>query len=415
MKKFFIPAALLTLSLSFGFVSCGDDNDNNTTQTPGGKTDGDEGNKTQSDADLDITTENSAAWCNYMKNVAVLLNTDSKNLSEAWSVGYKETGKTYAELFKTHDNASGYTDVDACLQEMIEKMGEIANEVGSSKIGDPYAKWTGGKQTEALYAVESWYSWHSRDDYTNNIMSIKNAYYGTLGNTYNKEATAAEYSLANYLKGSDIDTKMRAAIDEAANAIQNIAQPFRNNIGSTQTVAAMDACEKLQRLIGEISTDDGDKAGEATNLKDYAKANLTEAQKQNIINHFVDVIVVPTYKDLATKNTALLAAVNTLVANPTDANFEAACDAWMQARQPWETSEAFLFGPVDEFGLDPNMDSWPLDQTAIVNILKSNSWASLEWADGDTDAKVESAQNVRGFHTLEYLLFKDGQPRKAAK
>ena len=33
---------------------------------------------------------------------------------------------------------------------------------------------------DSLYAVESWYSWHSRDDYTNNIYSIRNAYYGSL-------------------------------------------------------------------------------------------------------------------------------------------------------------------------------------------------------------------------------------------
>ena len=71
----------------------------------------------------------------------------------------------------------------------------------------------------------------------------------------------------------------------------------------------------------------------------------------------------------------------------------------------------FLFGPVDELGLDPNMDSWPLDQNAIVQILNSRKWGDLEWSEGDDDAKVESAQNVRGFHTLEFLLFKDGKPR----
>ena len=58
-----------------------------------------------------------------------------------------------------------------------------------------------------------------------------------------------------------------------------------------------------------------------------------------------------------------------------------------------------------------NMDSWPLDQNAIVQILNSQKWGDLEWSEGDDDAKVESAQNVRGFHTLEFLLFKDGKPR----
>lgn len=78
----------------------------------------------------------------------------------------------------------------------------------------------------------------------------------------------------------------------------------------------------------------------------------------------------------------------------------------------WEKSEAFLFGPVDALGLDPNMDSWPLDQDAIVNHLKSGNFNDLLWGDGDDDSKVEAAQNIRGFHTLEFLLFKDGNPRK---
>ena len=36
----------------------------------------------------------------------------------------------------------------------------------------------------------------------------------------------------------------------------------------------------------------------------------------------------------------------------------------------------------------------------------------MEWGDGDDDDTVSAAQNVRGYHTLEYLLFKDGEPRK---
>lgn len=105
-------------------------------------------------------------------------------------------------------------------------------------------------------------------------------------------------------------------------------------------------------------------------------------------------------------------AVNTFKNNPSDLNFEKACEAWLTAREPWEKSEAFLFGPVDSEGLDPNMDSWPLDQDAIFQILKSGNFNEMEWGDGDDDDTVSAAQNVRGYHTLEYLLFKDGEPRK---
>ena len=35
----------------------------------------------------------------------------------------------------------------------------------------------------------------------------------------------------------------------------------------------------------------------------------------------------------------------------------------------------------------------------------------LTGGEGDDDDTVEAAQNVRGFHTLEFLLFKNGKPR----
>lgn len=64
------------------------------------------------------------------------------------------------------------------------------------------------------------------------------------------------------------------------------------------------------------------------------------------------------------------------------------------------------------------MDSWPLDQDGIVNILKSGDYGKLEWTgdfmtdeNGDPVENIAAAQSVRGFHTLEFLLFKDGQAR----
>ena len=57
------------------------------------------------------------------------------------------------------------------------------------------------------------------------------------------------------------------------------------------------------------------------------------------------------------------------------------------------------------------MDSWPLDQVAIYNILTSESWGNIDWSEGDSDDKIGEAQNVRGFHTLEFLIFKDGKAR----
>ena len=409
MKKTFILGAALAAACAFTtttFTSC--DNNDDPVVNP---------DKTQDDADLDYSASNATAWGNYMKNVAALLKSDAEKLYSQWAESYENagvnTGVPYATLFKNHDSRSGYSDVKSCAQEIVEKMAEIANEVGSSKIGDPYAKWTSGKQTEALYAVESWYSWHSRDDYTNNIKSIANAYYGKLNGS---ETNMAEASMAKALEGTAIDRTVRKQIADAQAAIQNITQPFRNHIGSTEAQQAMEACAALQASLSEVTNDEDEvEAGAAAvNLRD-AVNKLDEATLQAIINNYVDNVVVPTYKNLKDQNAILYQTVNAFVANPSNDGFEACATAWMNARQPWETSEAFLFGPVATFGLDPNMDSWPLDQTAIVDIMKSQKWNNLVWADGDDDAKVESAQNVRGFHTLEFLIFKNGQPRTISK
>ncbi len=121
--------------------------------------------------------------------------------------------------------------------------------------------------------------------------------------------------------------------------------------------------------------------------------------------------MVPTYTLLAQRNAALKASVEALCAAPSNATFETAANAWMSAREPWEKSEAFLFGPVDAMGLDPNMDSWPLDQASIIQILNSGNFNDLNWSDGDSDDAIEAKQGVRGFHTLEFLLFLNGRPR----
>lgn len=302
-------------------------------------------------------------------------------------------------------------------------MWNIANEVGDAKIKDPYEKYTGGDKEGGLYAVESWYSWHSRDDYTNNIFSIRNTYYGRIDDNddskingdlsayasykeFDDEGDIAENSLSKLIASvnPELDEQIKTGIFAAAKAIQAIPQPFRNNIDSEESVAAMDACMDLAGLLKNTLL--------PFVTEEFSDAKY-DAQLDAVAEEFVDDVVLPTYKDLKEKNTALLTAVKNFNESKTDANLSAACEAWLAAREPWEKSEAFLIGPVANKGLDPNMDSWPLDQTGIANVLKSQNWDELEWTGNfdEEDEAIGTAQSVRGFHTLEYLLFKNGQPR----
>lgn len=280
---------------------------------------------------------------------------------------------------------------------------EISSEVGEKKIGDPLEKFNKGKKTEALYAVESWYSWHSRDDYQNNILSIRNALLCSRDGKF--EHTADGVSILNYVsaKGNhQLTQKVYKAVLAATAAIKAIPQPFRNNINSKEALAAQEACGELSEVLDK-------------ELKPWLRDNADEEAYKKIIKKYVDNVVLPTYADLVTKNEALLKAVEALRAKPSNEAFKAAADAWLDVRAPWETSEAFLFGPVAKFNLDPNMDSWPLDQVHIVNILKTGDYSQLNWNPGQSEDAIQTAQNVRGYHTLEYLLFKDGKPRTVKK
>ena len=59
------------------------------------------------------------------------------------------------------------------------------------------------------------------------------------------------------------------------------------------------------------------------------------------------------------------------------------------------------------------MDSWPLDVAALKNKLENGNFDDLDWEGefDEDDEVIAEAQNVRGFHTLEFLLFKNGKPR----
>ena len=180
---------------------------------------------------------NATAWAQYMRNTAQLLVDDVTTLCDAWNNGY-------AAKFKSH-NGGEFTSGLSCIEQLIDGCIDIAGEVGQAKIGDPYDLYVSGKTNEALYAVESWYSWHSRDDYTNNIYSIRNAYYGSLDKIVNKNSLSALVAKYN----AELDAEVKAAITNAANAIQAIPQPFRNNINSKEAQAAMEACAELSDIL----------------------------------------------------------------------------------------------------------------------------------------------------------------------
>ncbi len=139
-----------------------------------------------------------------------------------------------------------------------------------------------------------------------------------------------------------------------------------------------------------------------------ASAKLTETQEdylRQVLANLVNNVIVPTYTNLANETEALEKTLNGLtVKTITQAQINSACEDFKQARKYWEQSEAFLMGAASDFDVDPTIDSWPLNRSLLLSYFNN----------GMNDEMLEDA-TILGFHALEFILFRDGQPRKVAE
>ena len=127
----------------------------------------------------------------------------------------------------------------------------------------------------------------------------------------------------------------------------------------------------------------------------------------------VSKTILPIYTNLMNANEQLVDAIGEM---ETQEDVNKACQLWKQARQYWEQSESFLYGPATDFGIDPHTDTWPFDRAAFDNYIKRYpDLAEDEDAQAIVAEAIATGQSLTGFHAVEYLLFREGQPRKIAE
>ena len=135
-----------------------------------------------------------------------------------------------------------------------------------------------------------------------------------------------------------------------------------------------------------------------------------------IVEQYVNKTVIPTYNKLADATIVLVEKLQVLKDNKTDANVVAVAEAWIETRTHWELSEAFLFGAVADFGIDPHIDTWPLDQAALIQQLTNTGHIeSMAGEDGDVWAGEHLGNALLGFHGIEFVIYKNGAPKTAAE
>ena len=210
--------------------------------------------------------------------VATHLAIDDDGNQEGALDGFQNFGKA----FKNPGTGDWETALDATL-EIISGCQDIIGEVGQSKIGLPY---TG---EDASY-IESPYAYNSIIDFYDNIVSCKNALYGSMGAT-----TPNEKSLIYFCKNAGNTTLAAQAntvvskLDNALAKIKAMKAPFALYYSDASCKVAIDALGELDDALGEL----------AETLKAYAGNETVENQCQVINENYVDNVVVATYRLLA--------------------------------------------------------------------------------------------------------------------
>ena len=208
------------------------------------------------------------------------------------------TYKNFGKLFTKPGTGDWETALDATL-EIISGCQDIIGEVGDSKIGLPY---TGEDNTY----IESPYAYNSITDFYDNIVSCKNALYGSVAavtpNT-NSLIYFCQNSGSNDLKNQAnvVVTKLDAALAK----IKAMKAPFALYYTDASCGEAIDALGELDDALGEMSE----------TLAAYADNSTVQAQCQTINENYVNNVVLPTYRNLANNAYTLYQTILKIKAN----------------------------------------------------------------------------------------------------
>nr|WP_319949291.1 imelysin family protein [uncultured Shimia sp.] len=141
------------------------------------------------------------------------------------------------------------------------------------------------------------------------------------------------------------------------------------------------------------------------------------------------------YADSLSTARTLQSAVDTLIADPSEANLQSAKSAWLAARMPYQQTEVYRFGNAIVDDWEGKVNAWPLDEglidyvdasyggpsdeneLAVLNVIATPKFA-LSGKDVDatdiTPALLEGALHeadgveanvATGYHAIEFLLW----------
>lgn len=142
----------------------------------------------------------------------------------------------------------------------------------------------------------------------------------------------------------------------------------------------------------------------------------TETQVTDVLNTYAQ-IAYQSYSDAYDKTVVLKTKIDEFTANPDQTKFDAAKQAWKDAREPYGQTEVYRFyeGPIDNSTNGPEgaINAWPLDENYIDYVGTNANAGIINDASQTIDAATLKANNEKGgeknisigFHAIEFLLW----------
>ncbi|MEW6145726.1 MAG: imelysin family protein [Thermodesulfobacteriota bacterium] len=170
----------------------------------------------------------------YLISVVRDIESTSEELYTDWAGG----DEPFGEIMKGAGNNSVFPSQVSALEQIIEGMSIILDEVANGKIAEPF-------DNQDVEAVESQFSFNSRQDFANDVRGALHAYtgdhpgLGLIGTGLDELVAESDPELAQ---------RMEDEINDAIDAILAIPQPFRDAIldpdAADEIVAAQEACRQ---------------------------------------------------------------------------------------------------------------------------------------------------------------------------
>lgn len=126
-----------------------------------------------------------------------------------------------------------------------------------------------------------------------------------------------------------------------------------------------------------------------------------QAMTAGVIADEVNHVMLPNIDSLAVRGERLASHIDAFAAAPTPAGLAAAQADWKAARASYEYGEAFSFGPIATDGIDPAVDTWPVDIPGIGALIAGPDSLTPSFIGG-------LPVTLKGFHAAELMLF--GEP-----